>query len=64
MQPVTQPTNTQWTKYQHRRHIKPSGATYFKVATVPCTFEEALDKAQKEREMIEANDKSFDWKSR
>ena len=61
MKPVQPVTNTEWFRYQKRKYSYPYAS---QTETVTCTFEEALAKALKERELIEANDKSFNWKAR
>lgn len=54
MEPVKPVTSTNWYMYKQsqRTYVNSYGLVHPRVEEVPCTFEEALDKAQRERELI------------
>lgn len=61
MNPVT---SAQWSMYQKQPYRQPCGKQRHHIVESECTFEEALAKALKERELIDQNDKKFNWRAR
>ena len=60
MNPVQPVTNTEWFRYQ--RAFSPKGKKV--IVEAESSFEENFAKALKERELIDMNDKNYDWGSR
>ncbi len=60
MNPVQPVTNTEWFRYQRAFTAKGKKV----IVEAESSFEENFAKALKERELIEANDKKFNWGSR
>jgi hypothetical protein len=50
--------------YQKQPYRQPCGKQRHHIVESECTFEEALAKALKERELIDQNDKKFNWRAR
>jgi len=60
MNPVQPVTNIEWFRYQRAFTAKGKKV----IVEAESSFEEAYQKALKERDLIEANDKKFNWRAR
>lgn len=64
MTPVTQPTETKWSKFQRQPYRQPCGKQRNHTVEVPCTFEEVLDKLAKDQSLIALVDNGYKWNGR